>query len=176
MGDIRGIEPEARVVVPLPGGPIGPTNPLPLSYGGTGLSSTPGPYTHLAANGAGVLAWRPRGDRVQLARLSNPAGGYCLWYTGQYIGTLSHDRVYSDAFIFTVAEYTAVGPETLLDWSVALYSATGVAFEVAVWTITAGGTADTGIRIRGEQAAGRHLQRAGHAGVVGSGGGHSAGL
>jgi len=86
-------------------------------------------------------------DRVQLARLTNPAGGYCAWYKGQFIGTLSNDRVYSDAFIFYVAEYTAVGPETLLDWSVALYSATGVAFQVAVWTITAGGIADTGIRV-----------------------------
>lgn len=140
-------KPNGVFAPPPPGGPIGPTNPLPLSYGGTGLSSTPGPYTHLAANGASALAWRPRGDRVQLARLSNPAGGYCLWYTGQYIGTLSADRVYSDAFIFTVAEYTAVGAETILDWSISLYSATGVAFEVAVWTITAGGTADTGIRI-----------------------------
>ena len=132
---------------PPPGGPFGPSNPIPLSYGGTGLTSTPGPYAQLATNGAGALAWRPRGDRVQLARLSNPAGGYCLWYAGQFVGTLSNDRVYSDAFIFYVAEYTAVGPETLLDWSVALYSATGVAFQIAVWTITAGGIADTGIRI-----------------------------
>ena len=127
MSDSMSIEPEAQVVV-LPGGPIGP-------------------YTQLGTNGAGTLAWRPRGDRVQLARLSNPSGGSCLWYAGQYIGTLSTDRVYSDQSIYYVSEYSAVGPETLLDWSIALYSPVWVAFEVAVWTITTGGIADTGIRI-----------------------------
>lgn len=132
---------------PPPGGPFGPANPIPLSYGGTGLTATPGPYAQLATNGAGVLAWRPRGDRVQLARLSNPAGGSCLWYAGQYIGTLSTDRVYSDQSIYYVSEYSAVGPETLLDWSISLYSPVWVAYQVAVWTITTGGIADTGIRI-----------------------------
>ena len=148
MSDSFSIEPEAQVISPPPpGGPIGPTNPLPLGYGGTGLTTTPGPYTQLGTNASGTLAWRPRGDRVQLARLSNPAGGYCMWYTGQFVGSLSADRVYSDPSIFYVSEYSAVGPETLLDWSISMYSVTWVAFQVAVWAITAGGIADTGIRI-----------------------------
>lgn len=140
-------KPNGVFAPPPPGGPFGPANPIPLSYGGTGLTTTPGPYTQLGTNGAGTLAWRPRGDRVQLARLTNPAGGYCAWYTGQYIGTLSTDRVYSDPFIYYVSEYSAVGPETLLDWSISLYSPVLVAYQVAVWTITTGGIADTGIRI-----------------------------
>ncbi len=140
-------KPNGVFAPPPPGGPIGPTNPLPLSYGGTGITATPGPYTQLGTNGAGTLAWRPRGDRVQLARLSNPSGGSCLWYAYQYIGTLSTDRVYSDQSIYYVAEYSALGPETLLDWAISLYSPAWVAYQVAVWTITTGGIADTGIRI-----------------------------
>lgn len=87
-------------------------------------------------------------SQVEIAHLS-ATGIFTAtqWNAGEWIGSESEGATNSNAFPFYVASYTAISPETLSDWSIKLWAATGTAFIAEVWLLTPTSTAATGITI-----------------------------
>ena len=89
MSDSMSIPSRAQVVLP---GPIGP-------------------YTQLGTNGRARSRGVPEATGSSSLDSPSPAGGYCAWYTGQYIRTSRPTASQRLVHLLRLG-YAAVGPET----------------------------------------------------------------
>ena len=119
---------------PLSPPTLSPTSPLPIDYGGTGVSNTqpPGALRFFGTNQDDVIAWYKQvPQRVVLASLAGPSG---IWFPVQWVGPSY--ALESSAY---VTGYTGLGfyrvqrAGKLSGWAVEVAYPTGSTFDAHVY-------------------------------------------